>query len=43
MIYSARSEFFLNFLAYSAREERRFVGRGGLTREYITLNHHIYG
>ena len=43
MIYSTRSEFFLDFLAYSAREERRFVARGGFTREYITLNYHIYG
>lgn len=43
MIYSTRSEFFLNLLDYNAREERRFVARGGLTREYITLNHHIYG
>ena len=43
MLYSTTSDFFANFSSLNTRDERKFIRRGGLCREYITLNHHLYG
>ena len=43
MLYDTHSEHFLSFMVFNTRQERKFVARGGLSREFITLNYKIYG
>lgn len=43
MLYPVTSMYYESFLKPGLREEQRYVRRGGLSREYIALNHKIYG